>query len=73
MAISSSKSCHVYVFIGDPYVVVSGSQVDIQKDVFTFDLIEQVIDPRKWVTVFYGHLVEMWVIDAHSHHRIFFI
>ena len=73
MAISSSKSGLVYVFITDPYLVVSGSQVDLRKYLFSYDLIEQVINPREWIMVLDGHLVELLVIDIHSYRSAIFV
>ena len=63
---SHLKGHFMYIFIVDPYLMVSEPQVDLCSS----DLIEQVIDPREWVTVLDGHLVKLAVIDAHSHHTI---
>ena len=67
-AIPHTKGHFINVLIVDMYLIVSRSQVNIQKDLGSSYFIEQVIDPREWVSVLDGHLVKLAVIDAHTHH-----
>ena len=53
--------------------MVSRLQVDLRKDIFSFDMIKQVIVPRVQVTVLYVHLIKLVIIDAHLHCTILFI
>ena len=53
--------------------MVTRSHVDLQKYIRSSYLIEQVIDPREWVSVLDSHFVELMVIGAHQHCTILFL
>ena len=57
MAIASLKSSLWDVFLGYPELMVSGSEVNLGKRRGSFELIEQVIDPWKWILVLDGDFV----------------
>ena len=58
------------IFVSDLYLMVPGSQVNIQKYFGSSHLVEQIIDPRELVTILYGHFVQLMVVNAHSNHTV---
>ena len=61
------------ILIMNLYLMVPGSYVNILKDFGSSHLIEQVIDPREWITVLDSHFVQLTVINAHLHRTIFLL
>ena len=61
------------ILFTNSYLMVPESQRNLRKYFGSSHLIEQVINPGKWVTVLDSHFVQLTVISAHPHRTIFLV
>ena len=70
VVIPCMKGGFLNILVVNRYLMVPKLQVNLGKDLGSSYMIEQVIDPREWVSVLDGHFVKLTVIDPHPHSTI---
>ena len=73
MAISGPKCCFRHITILDPQLMISVSQINLEKKLCTLKLVKKIIYPRKRILVLNCHLVQLFVINAQSKCTILFL
>src|SRR5581483_5970934 len=70
MTITSSERCLGNIIFSDSHLVVSGSKIDLGEIGRSLQLVEQIINTRKRITVLDSNLVQLPVINAHAKRSI---
>src|SRR5581483_10074182 len=71
VTITSSERCLGNIFLSNSHLMVSGSKIDFGEVCRSLQLIKQIVNARKRITVLNSNLVQLPVIDAHAKRSIF--
>ena len=61
------------IFLLDFELVISGPQINLGEYFCPTELIKQVINPRQWIFVLDGNIIQLLVIHTHPKTAILFI
>src|SRR5581483_4360861 len=71
VTITSSECCLGNIFLSNSHLMVSGSRIDFGEVCRSLQLVEQIINTRKRITILDSNLVQLPIIDAHAKRSIF--
>jgi hypothetical protein len=64
-SISCTEGCLRYVLFSNFNLMVTRSQVDLQKDTCSFHLVRKILDPWERILILNGHFIHGPVIHTH--------
>jgi len=73
MTIAGPESCLWNITLSYSQLMIARSEVYLRKTSGTLNLIEKIINSRKWILILDSNLIQLTVIYTHSNRTIFFL
>src|ERR1044071_377406 len=70
VTIACAKSCLGNIFIVDSKLMITRTEINLREVGCSLKLIEEIVNPRKWITSLDGEFVEFTVVNTHSKRTI---
>ncbi|KAJ0555994.1 hypothetical protein HanIR_Chr07g0308621 [Helianthus annuus] len=73
MAVTNSECCFGDVLISDSQLMVSRSQINLGVIARPLQLVEQVVNTWKRITILHNHIVKLAIVNTHPESTVFLL